>query len=111
MKKITISEAKIMALAYLHRYGWVAAMLVCIAIWLEQMMYILSAGCIVFSMWSFIGYKCKWKHIYCSFQDSYHQEMTPKNIQWHKVKKRDAYGIPLFFFILGLVLLIIVFVD
>ena len=100
-----------MALAYLHRYGWITAMLVCIAIWLEQMMYILSAGCIVFSMWSFIGYKCKWKHIYCSFQDAYHQEMTPKNIHWYKVKKRDAYGIPLIFFILGLVLLIIAFVD
>ena len=87
MSKINSTAKEIIALAYFHRYGWIAAMMICIAIWPEQMLCILCAGCIIFSSWSFIGYKCKWKHIYCSFQDAYHQKMTPNSIQWHKIKK------------------------
>ena len=97
----------IIALAYLHRYGWIVAMMVCVAVWSEQKIWILSGGCIAFSVWSFIGYKNRWKHIYCSFQDAYHQEMTPSNIQWHKIKKSDAYGVPLIFLALGVALLIV----
>lgn len=100
-------ENRIIALAYFHRYGWIVAMMVCVEIWHEQMLPILSVACFVFSVWSFIGYKNKWKHIYCSFQNAYHQKMTPNNIQWHKIKKSDAYGVPLLFFIFGLGLLIV----
>lgn len=105
MSKGTAKEKRIIALAYFHRYGWIAAMMVCIAIWSEQMLCIFSVACLSISVWSFIGYKKKWKHIYCSFQNSYHQKMTPNNIQWHKIKKSDAYGVPLVFFIIGLALL------
>ena len=107
MCKSTAKEKQIIALAYFHRYGWIASIIVCVAIWIEQMTYILSFGCIAFSVWSFVGYTNKWKHIYCSFQEAYHQKMTPGNIQWHKIKKSDAYGVPLLFFIFGLALLII----
>ena len=107
MSKGTEKEKRIIAMAYFHRYGWIAAMMVCIAIWPKQMFLIFSVACLSFSVWSFIGYKKKWKHIYCSFQNSYHQKMTPNNIQWHKVKKSDAYGDPLIFLIIGLALLVI----
>ena len=107
MSKGTETEKRIIAMAYFHRYGWIAAMMVCIAIWPKQMFLIFSVACLSFSVWSFIGYKKKWKHIYCSFQNSYHQKMTPNNIQWHKVKKSDAYGVPLIFLIIGLALLVI----
>ena len=79
-------------------------MMICVAIWSEQMVYFLSVGSIAFAIWSLIGYKRKWKHIYCSFQNAYHQKMTPNNIQWHKIKKSDAYGVSLIFLILGLAL-------
>ena len=107
MSKGTERGKRIIAMAYFHRYGWIAAMMVCIAIWPKQMFLIFSVACLSFSVWSFIGYKKKWKHIYCSFQNSYHQKMTPNNIQWHKVKKSDAYGVPLIFLIIGLALLVI----
>ena len=107
MSKGTEKEKRIIAMAYFHRYGWIAAMMACIAIWPKQMLLIFSVACLSFSVWSFIGYKKKWKHIYCSFQNSYHQKMTPNNIQWHKVKKSDAYGVPLIFLIIGLALLVI----
>ncbi|MBE6800395.1 MAG: hypothetical protein E7529_04240 [Ruminococcaceae bacterium] len=107
MSKGTIRKNRIIALAYFHRYGWIVAMMLCVAIWPEHMMFILSFGCLAFSVWSFVGYKNKWKHIYCSFQNAYHQDMTPYNIQWAKIKKSDAYGVPLIFHILGLALLVV----
>ena len=108
MSKGTEREKRIIAMAYFHRYGWIAAMMACIAIWPKQMFLILSVACLSFSVWSFIGYKKKWKHIYCSFQNSYHQKMTPNNIQWHRVKKSDAYGVPLIFLIIGLACLVVI---
>lgn len=107
MSKRNTTEKRIITLAYFHRYGWFVAMAVLITIWFEQMFCILSAGCFIFSIWTFVGYKNKWKHIYCSFQSAYHQKMTPNNIQCIKIKKRDAYGVPLLFFFVGLVLFVV----
>ena len=105
MNRHEAKAKRIMALAYAHRYGWIAAMVLGITIWTEQLAWILSACCILFSAWSWIGYKCKWKHIFCSYQNTYRQTMTPHSIRWHLVKKSDAYGIPLIFFVFGLVML------
>jgi hypothetical protein len=104
MSKGTAKVNQIKALAYFHRYGWIAVMMISFATRPEQMMYIFSFCSIAFSIWSLIGYKKKWKHIYCSFQNAYHQKMTPNNIQWHKIKKSDAYGVPFIFLIFGLAL-------
>lgn len=106
MSKKTAREKRIIALALFHRYGWVAFMTICVAIWPEQVVYILSFGCIAFSGWTFVGYRMKWKHIYCSFQSASHEKMTPNNIQWHKMNKSDVYGIPLIFLIAGIALLV-----
>ena len=105
MSKGTEKEKRIIALAYFHRYGWIAAMMACIAIWPKQMYLIISIAFLLFSIWSFIGYIKKWKHIYCSFQNAYHKKMTPNSIQWNKIKKSDAYGVPSIFFVMGLLLL------
>lgn len=64
---------------------------------------------ILYAAYSLIGYLCKWKHIYCAFQNAYHQEMTPDHINWNKIKKSDAYGIHAIFFALGLMFLIVSF--
>ena len=82
----------VIALAYFHRYGWIAIMLGLIAVWIKQMPVILGVCCIVYSIWTFIGYKRKWRHIYCSYQNAYRKSMTPHAINWYQVKKRDAYG-------------------
>ena len=31
--------------------------------------------------------------------------MTPERIDWDRIEKYDAYGIPIFFFVMGLVCL------
>lgn len=95
----------IVLLAYFHRYGWIALMLL--------LMYITKNKCaigisfIAFSSWSFLGYVFRWKHIYCSYQNTYHQPMTPNKIRWDSVKKTDAYGVPAIFMIFGVALLLV----
>lgn len=105
MRKSDKNKHGIIALAFFHRYGWITVMLIGIAIWPENMIHILAVSSLAFSLWSFVGYKKKWKHIYCSYQDAYHQKMTPNSIQWHKIKKSDAYGVPLIFLLFALALL------
>lgn len=107
MSKGESSAKRIIALAYFHRYGWIAAMTGLILIMPKLVFYTVSVCFILFSLWSFIGYKLKWKHIYCSFQNAYHKTMTPHSIRWGQIKKSDAYGCPLIFGAFGLALLII----
>ena len=68
-------------------------------------------GCIGFSIWSLIGYKCKWRHIYCSYQNAYHEKMTPHSIRWHKIRKSDALGVPLIFLVFGIISLLLMIFD
>ena len=108
MKKNPAAAKRIIALAYFHRYGWMIAMLLFLLIAPKQFSYhIISIHFIVFSIWTWIGYQCKWRHIYCSYQNAYRRKMTPYTIYWQNVKKSDAYGVPLIFFLLGLALLLI----
>lgn len=100
-------QRRIIILAYFHRYGWLIVMMGGIALWPVYMLYIISISMFAFSIWSFVGYKCKWRHIYCSYQNAYRKEMTPHSIRWHQIKKSDAYGIPLMFFIMGFAMLCI----
>ena len=108
MSKTKTTANKIIALAYFHRYGWVVPMIVCVAIWPEKLMHIFSISCIIYSIWSFMGYKLKWKHIYCSFQSTHRERMTPHHISWCKIKKSEAYVTPLLFFAIGMILLIFI---
>ena len=67
---------------------------------------LLSVFFIAFAAWSFIGYKRKWTHIYCSYQNAYHKAMTPDAVNWNSIKKTDVYLVPLIFFLLGIVALL-----
>lgn len=103
------TRSRIIALAYLHRYAPVLAFLIlpaCIRFGIIKTRdgcYIYyGISCIVFGLWSLIGYLLRWRHIYCSDQDSGHNKMTPEDINWSKVSKVDAYGEPIFFFIMGI---------
>lgn len=107
MSKKDLSYDFIRLLAYFHRFGWFAVLLLCCAVWREYTPWFFCVASFIFSVWSFVGYKLKWKHIYCSFQNACRERMTPNRIHWYKMKKGDIYGVPLFFFISGIVLLIL----
>ena len=93
----------IIALAFFHRYGWFAVMLLFVAVFNDYVSHVLTGGSMIYSIWTFVGYKCKWKHIFCSYQDAYHAKMTPGAIDWDWVEKKDAYGVPLIFLVMSLI--------
>lgn len=107
MSKGGTSATGVVALAYFHRYGWIATMMVLVMIMPKLMLNTLGICFILFSLWTLIGYKLKWRHIYCSLQNAYHNKMTPYSIRWSEIKKSDIYVSSVLFLVLGLMLLII----
>ena len=103
MDNATVKRIKF--LAYLHSYALIPVLLLSWLVFREHGFYAIASGFIAFALWSFLGYKLKWKHIFCSYQKTYHEKMTPERINWKKIKKADAYGIPLVFALLGLLTL------
>ena len=92
----------IIALALSHRYLWPALIaFVPLLLGRENLFLWFGVLLMLFAGHSFLGYRLRWKHIFCSYQNAYHKEMTPDNIQWSMVKKSDAYGVPIIFGVLG----------
>ena len=103
MRKIDTFDKNIILLAYLHRYGW------CLPILADSFLPTAIPGwthaiCFLgYAIWSFVGYKCKWKHIYYSYQNAANLKRTPNSICWDNVKNVNAYGLPVLYLILALV--------
>jgi len=99
-------------LAYFHRYLWIACVFAfAFCFGKEYFMLRMGIGFFLYALYSLIGYIFRWKHIYCSYQNAYHQKMTPDHIIWGKVKKSDAYGIPIIFGILGIMMVVCQFIP
>ena len=45
----------------------------------RQLVLLLGLHCLLFAIYSYIGYVFRWKHIYCSYQNANHVRMTPSN--------------------------------
>ncbi len=98
----------IIVLAYANRYFYPLLILLFLSFGKLNSNYIPTGiSILAFSAYELIGVLCKWKHIFCSFQNAYHQKMTPKEIDWEKISKIDAYGIPCIFAIWGILLLLL----
>ena len=107
MSKGESAAKRVIALAYFHRYGWIAIMIGLVFILPKHALLIVSLCSIATSLWSLVGYKLKWRHIYCSFQSTHRKAMTPHHICWSHIKKSEAYGVPLLFLALGVALLVV----
>lgn len=98
----------IIVLAYANRYLYPGIILLVLLYGKSSSNYIPAAiSILAFSAYELIGYLCKWKHIFCSFQNVNHQKMTPDHIDWGKVSKADAYGCPCIFAVFGILLLLL----
>ena len=64
----------VIALAYFHRYGWILLMLICTGTWSSRIVGIMGGFMVAVALWSFVGYKLEWRHIYCSYQEANHQK-------------------------------------
>jgi hypothetical protein len=112
-KKKNLRNISVIILAYMHRYLYPILILsVPMLLTRKGPEYVLyqGIGLLVFAAYSLAGYLLRWKHIYCSYQNAYHQKMTPNRIRWNTIKKSDAYGCPAVFGVLG-VLCILAYVH
>ncbi len=104
---------RVMILAGLLRYGFPIGVLVLTLIVgkvtgsRRATMAALGAGCLILGLYELLGYLLKWKHFYCAYQNSYHQDMMPDMVDWGKVRKSDAYGVPAIFITLGIACLFV----
>ena len=105
MSRMDSTGRKIIALAYFHRYGWYALMLGCVAIWPMYIMHIMGGCSMFWAIWTLVGYICEWKHIYCSWQNSHRESMTPHTVRWGHFKKSEVYFVSYFFFFMGIMVL------
>lgn len=92
--------------ANLYRYFFLP-ILVIVSLFLRgNTLLCMGIGFLAFALYSIIGYKCRWDHIYLAFQEMQKQRMTPNNIRWDTVRPFDALTFPVCFGILGLIMVI-----
>lgn len=104
----------VMLLAYMHRYLFPIAlgilpMLIAEVIGEDYLFELWGCAFLIYALYDIIGYKCKWRHIYCSYQNSSHQRMTPNHVHWDDVKKSDIYGMSALMGCFGVILIIVSF--
>lgn len=71
----------------------------------------LGAGCLFFALYYLVGYLLHWTHMYCVYQNAYHQKMTPDKVNWSNIKTSDAVGVPLIFMGFGVFFVIIALIG
>jgi hypothetical protein len=104
-KKKSADHMDIIVLAYFHRYGFFAVIL--FFLFLQSRLAVIGIALIVYATYTLFGYLFRWKHIYCSYQNMYHQKMTPNHVNWKDIQKRDVYGVSAIFFVFGVALMIV----
>ena len=95
-------------LAYLDRY--VYPLLILSAGLLAEllrdrntMLFVMALGILLDGIYNLVGCLCRWKHIYLCYQSMCHTKMTPTRIEWNRMAKKDVYGVPIVFIIMGIV--------
>ena len=92
----------IIALAYGHNLLFpISIVMIPLLIGGANFILFIGIGCCLFAAYTIVGYKLCWKHIYCSFQSTSRKEMTPDDIRWGTLNKRDIYGSSFVFVIVG----------
>lgn len=56
---------------------------------------------LAYGAYTLLGAIKKFRHIYCMYQNAYHQEMTPNEIYWNTINKSDLYGLPIVMLVFG----------
>lgn len=100
----------VILLAYMHRYVYpVLIIILPLLFGGDALLLFMGIGFLMLAAYDLIGYKCRWKHIFCSLQNAYHKKMTPASVNWSKVRRSDAYGIPAIFGVFGAAMILCYF--
>ena len=104
-------ESFIKLLALMHRYLYLPLIfLLSLKVGDERCLLLIGIGLILYAVYSIVGYRLYWKHIFCSWQNAHRKEMTPDRIRWGAISKTDAYGAPVIFAIMGVFMILGYFV-
>lgn len=90
-------SSRISFLAYLHRYCYpLLAVLIPLLIGKkfgsQYMLLSMGTAFLLLALYDLIGYKRKWRHICCAYQNARHKQMPPDAVNWDSLKKSDVYG-------------------
>ena len=110
-KKNTVKAApekapKEVHFANLYRYFFLPVLVIVALFWRGQTLRGMGTGFMACALSTFIGYKCRWKHLYLAFQEMQRSKMTPNNIQWNTIKTGTVLKFPILFGITGVVMVV-----
>ena len=103
----------IKVLAYFWRYGIIACVIP--AMYLGRIvtksrtgvLLGLSSIMMIMGLYYLLGYIFKFRHIYCVFQNANHEKMSPNEIYWNTLSKKDLIGVPILLICIGVAGLIL----
>ncbi len=104
---------RIKRIAMISKYPGIAAIIAQALVWgsvfhsRNAIMISMGIGIIGYGIYWFIGYRLRWRHIYCIHQSFSRIKMTPDNCDWDTFPKSEAYGLPAFFVIFGMICIFI----
>ena len=110
MSKTKERNQRVRFLALFHRYGIivlvVATLAVCMKLRCNYLLLILGVGFLLLAMWDTAGYFLRWRHVYCAWQNAKKQRMTPNDIRWGTVDKREYFTCVVIDAVMGIALIV-----
>ena len=96
MSKLQDRNQRVRALALFCRYGIiaiiVAGLVVCMKLRRDYLLLIMGVGLLLLAAWNTAGYFFRWRHVYCSWQNAKKQRMTPHDIRWGTVDRKEFFA-------------------
>ena len=93
MSKLQDRNQRVRALALFCRYGIivviVTGLVLCMKLRRNYLLLIMGVGFLLLAAWNTTGYFLRWRHVYCAWQNAKKQRMTPNDIRWGTVDKRE----------------------
>lgn len=98
MKKKQPRDMTVVALAYAHHYLYLVLIVgVPLIIGGDSLFLSMGLGFLLYAAYTWIGYKLRWKHIYCSFSIPHRAhrgwKMKTNNYNWKSISKVDVYAV------------------
>ena len=67
----------------------------------------LGLGIICLGIYEIIGYRLRFRHIYCANQNLHRRKMTPDDCDWDTFPKSEGYGLPTLEIFFGMVIIVV----